>query len=30
MKKETLFDGVEFDPSKPEEYAKKFSINNIG
>ena len=24
MKKETLFDGVEFDPSKPEEYAKKF------
>ena len=26
----TLFDGVEFDPSKPEEYAKKFSINNIG
>lgn len=30
MKKETLFDGVEFDPSKPEEYAKKFPINNIG
>ena len=30
MKKETLFDGVEFDPSKPEEYAKKFPINSIG
>jgi len=29
MKKETLFDGVEFDPGKPEEYAKKFPINNI-
>jgi nitrate/nitrite transport system substrate-binding protein len=29
MKKETLFDGVEFDPSKPEEYAKKFPINSI-
>ena len=24
MKKETLFDGVEFDPSKPEEYARNF------
>jgi nitrate/nitrite transport system substrate-binding protein len=30
MQKETLFDNVEFDPSKPEEYAKKFPINNIG
>ena len=29
MKKETLFDGVEFDPSKPEDYAKKFPINSI-
>ena len=29
MKKETFFDGVEFDPGKPEEYAKKFPINNI-
>jgi hypothetical protein len=25
-----LFDGVEFDPGKPEEYANKFPINNIG
>ena len=29
MKKETLFDGIEFDPAKPEEYAKKFAVNNI-
>jgi nitrate/nitrite transport system substrate-binding protein len=29
MKKETLFDGVEFDPAKPEEYAKKFPVNNV-
>ena len=29
MKKETLFDKVEFDPAKPEEYVKKFSINNL-
>ena len=29
MQKETLFDNVEFDPSKPEEYAKKFLINNV-
>jgi nitrate/nitrite transport system substrate-binding protein len=29
MKKETLFDGVEFDPAKPEEYAKKFPVKNI-
>ncbi|HEX9445057.1 MAG TPA: CmpA/NrtA family ABC transporter substrate-binding protein [Candidatus Binatia bacterium] len=29
MKKETLFDGVEFDPAKPEEYAKKFPVTNM-
>jgi nitrate/nitrite transport system substrate-binding protein len=29
MKKETLFDGIEFDPAKPEEYAKKFTVNNM-
>ncbi len=29
MKKEMFSDGVEFDPNKPEEYAKKFQINNI-
>jgi nitrate/nitrite transport system substrate-binding protein len=29
MKKETLFDKVEFDPTKPEEYAKKFPVNNV-
>ena len=29
MKKETLFDKIEFDPAKPEEYLKKFSINNL-
>jgi nitrate/nitrite transport system substrate-binding protein len=29
MKKETLFDNIEFDPAKPEEYAKKFAVNNI-
>jgi nitrate/nitrite transport system substrate-binding protein len=29
MKKETLFDGVTFDPAKPEEYAKAFSINTM-
>jgi nitrate/nitrite transport system substrate-binding protein len=29
MKKETLFDGIEFDPAKPEEYAKKFAVNNM-
>jgi nitrate/nitrite transport system substrate-binding protein len=29
MKKETLFDGVTFDPAKPEEYAKAFSINSM-
>ena len=29
MKKETLFDGVTFDPAKPEEYAKAFPINSM-
>lgn len=29
MKKEVFFDGIEFDPEKPEEYAKGFSVNNI-
>ena len=29
MKKETLFDKVEFDPSKPEEYVKKFAVSNV-
>ncbi len=28
-KPETLFDGVTFDPSKPEEYAKGFAVNSI-
>jgi nitrate/nitrite transport system substrate-binding protein len=27
--RETLFDGVEFDPAKPEEYAKAFTVNNL-
>jgi nitrate/nitrite transport system substrate-binding protein len=26
---ETLFDGVTFDPGKPEEYAKSFAVNNL-
>jgi nitrate/nitrite transport system substrate-binding protein len=26
---ETLFDGVVFDPNKPEEYAKSFAVHNI-
>lgn len=26
---ETLFDGVEFDPAKPEEYARSFKIHSI-
>ena len=26
MKKETLFDGVTFDPAEPEKYAKSFPI----
>ena len=29
MKKETLFDKIEFDPTKPEEYVKKFAVSNI-
>jgi nitrate/nitrite transport system substrate-binding protein len=29
MKKETLFDGVAFDPAKPEEYAKGFAVNSM-
>jgi nitrate/nitrite transport system substrate-binding protein len=29
MKPETLFDGVAFDPSKPEEYAKSFAVNSL-
>jgi len=28
-KVETLFDGIRFDPAKPEEYAKSFPINNL-
>lgn len=28
-KKETLFDGKEFDPAKPEEYAKSFKVHNV-
>lgn len=26
---ETLFDGITFDPAKPEEYAKSFAVNNL-
>jgi nitrate/nitrite transport system substrate-binding protein len=26
---ETLFDGVTFDPAKPEEYARAFAVNNL-
>jgi nitrate/nitrite transport system substrate-binding protein len=29
MKKETLFDKIEFDPAKPEEYVKKFTVNSM-
>ena len=29
MKKEALFDGVVFDPAKPEEYAKGFAVNTM-
>lgn len=29
MKKETLFDKIEFDPSKPEDYVKKFTVSNL-
>ena len=28
-KVETLFDGITFDPAKPEEYAKSFPVNNL-
>ena len=28
MKKETFLDGVAFDPTKPEEYAKTFTVNS--
>ena len=26
---ETLFDGITFDPAKPEEYAKSFTVHNL-
>jgi len=29
MKKETFFDGVTFDPAKPEEYAKSFPVHSM-
>jgi nitrate/nitrite transport system substrate-binding protein len=29
MKKETFFDGIAFDPAKPEEYAKGFAVNSM-
>jgi nitrate/nitrite transport system substrate-binding protein len=29
MKKEKLFDGVEFDPTRPEEYARAFAVHNM-
>lgn len=29
MKQETLFDGVTFDPTRPEEYARAFPVHNI-
>src|SRR6266542_3742532 len=29
MKKETFFDGVTFDPAKPEEYAKGFAVHSM-
>jgi nitrate/nitrite transport system substrate-binding protein len=28
-KPETLFDGVTFDPAKPEEYARGFAVNSL-
>ena len=28
-KPETLFDGVTFDPAKPEEYAQSFEVKNL-
>jgi nitrate/nitrite transport system substrate-binding protein len=29
MKKETLFDGVTFDPADPEKYAKSFAVHSM-
>jgi len=29
MKKEKLFDGVEFDPARPEEYARAFAVHSM-
>jgi nitrate/nitrite transport system substrate-binding protein len=29
MKKETLFDGVEFDPAQPEQYVRMFAVHNL-
>jgi hypothetical protein len=29
MKKETLFDGVEFDPAQPEQYVRTFAVHNL-
>jgi nitrate/nitrite transport system substrate-binding protein len=29
MKKETLFDGVEFDPAQPEQYVRLFAVHNL-
>jgi nitrate/nitrite transport system substrate-binding protein len=29
MKPETLFDGVTFDPAKPEEYALGFQVKSL-
>jgi nitrate/nitrite transport system substrate-binding protein len=30
MKKETFWDGVTFDPTDPEKYAKSFPIHSMG
>jgi nitrate/nitrite transport system substrate-binding protein len=29
MRKETLFDGITFDPAQPEEYARVFAVHNM-
>jgi len=29
MQKEKFFDGVEFDPARPEEYARAFAVHNM-
>jgi nitrate/nitrite transport system substrate-binding protein len=29
MKKETLFDGIEFDPAQPEQYVRMFAVHNL-